>query len=377
VVLGPITNNNGLEATSFPFTTTLTANVTSATTDQVLYQWFFNGSPITIRGPQFYQQTVTVDDISEIGNYTVTAVNACGSSSASVEITYNPPVCVPVTVTLNPPGDEWPTGSPWPVTLRASASGSDPFTYEFFLDGVLQTGDVGGTLYVAFDDPSQFGTYTVNAYNDCGSDSDSQTWTDPGPVCVPVNIDVEPTPLEWFPTNETTLSPAWVIAASGTAPSSYQWYFNTDNGEVGTPVAGETDPALTRFYATPDRVGYYWVQAINDCGTDTSQRVHVNDIPTACIPVTVPQIEPSFTDVGGGSETVTWTAVPEGTGPFTYQWYLDPLFSGGPEPIVGETGPSLTVTVGPTDQDDWGDYICEITNDCGSTSTQARISGPV
>jgi hypothetical protein len=68
-------------------------------------------------------------------------------------------------------------------------------------------------------------------------------------------------------------------------------------------------------------------------------------------------------------EIVVFKVVANGSVPLSYQWFF------GPDPLPGETGPTLTVSFDFPDQG--GDYRVVVSNDAGSvTSDAATLSGP-
>ena len=56
----------------------------------------------------------------------------------------------------------------------------------------------------------------------------------------------------------------FTVAADGTTPLSYQWYFN------GTPITWATGSSLTITNATPQSIGQYSVTITNNAGTANS-----------------------------------------------------------------------------------------------------------
>jgi hypothetical protein len=68
-------------------------------------------------------------------------------------------------------------------------------------------------------------------------------------------------------------------------------------------------------------------------------------------------------------QIVMFKVVANGSVPLSYQWFF------GPDPLPGETGPTLTVSFDFPDQA--GDYHVVVSNDAGSaTSDPATLSGP-
>ncbi len=98
-------------------------------------------------------------------------------------------------------------------------------------------------------------------------------------VPVPCNepiIGTEPTGLTRFTGQPATFT----VAASGTAPLSYQWRKN------GVNIDGQTGPTLTIASATTAANGQYDCVVTNACGTDTSASVQLTVSPK-CSPVDI------------------------------------------------------------------------------------------
>jgi hypothetical protein len=127
-------------------------------------------------------------------------------------------------------------------------------------------------------------------------------------------------------------------AASG-MDVTYQWYSNNvalaDNG---VSVVGSQSNVLylTNLQASAN----YNVIVTDSAGSTTSlvAQVSVNSTPT---PLTFTTSPVGATNAEGS--TITLTAVANGTGPISYQWYFEQP-SGSYSPVSGATGPTLTLT---------------------------------
>ncbi len=123
---------------------------------------------------------------------------------------------------------------------------------------------------------------------------------------------------------------SFTVGASGAAPLSYQWYFNTN-----TPIPYGTNATLTLTNAQLSDAGMYSVIVSNNFGSDTSAPVSlIVSIPTAPSIVTQPQSQ----TVLPGQDT-TFIVEAGGAAPLSYQWYFNTN-----TPIVNASGPTLTLT---------------------------------
>lgn len=105
---------------------------------------------------------------------------------------------------------------------------------------------------------------------------------------------------------------AFSVAASGTAPLSYQWYFNTN-----TALSGQTATNLNIASAQAANAGSYSVRVSNAGGSVTSALATLTVLLPPAI-TTQPQSQTVLV-----SNNVTLTVVANGTAPLTYQWYYN------------------------------------------------------
>jgi gliding motility-associated-like protein len=169
------------------------------------------------------------------GNYTVTAINQCGSDTSSAIIVTGLPEPT-AQITGNTSFCE---GS----SLLLSASGGNSY--------VWSTGDTGNSLTV-----SNAGTYTVDATNQCGTVTSN-----------PFTVTQNPLPTAQISGNTSFCEgSSEVLTASG--GNSYIW----STGDTGNSL-------------TVSNAGTYTVDATNQCGTVTSNPFTVtqNPLPTAQI----------------------------------------------------------------------------------------------
>jgi hypothetical protein len=141
------------------------------------------------------------------------------------------------------------------------------------------------------------------------------------------------------------------VGTAGTAPFTYQWYFN------GAAIAGATDPTYTITDAQQAEAGSYTVSVSNSAGTATSSPA----VLTVVVPTGYPDItvQPQSTTVAFDGSAVLSVAV-SGTGPFTYQWYLNgTAVSGATASTYKATSP--------------GGYTVSVTNSVGSTTSNPAI----
>jgi pectate lyase len=144
------------------------------------------------------------------------------------------------------------------------------------------------------------------------------------------------------------------VVASGTAPLSYQWKFNSAN------ISGATSSSYTIASAQTNNAGSYTVTVTNVAGSVTSAAatLTVNSSPVAPTITT----QPASQTVTAGS-SVTFGVVASGTAPLSYQW----KFNGAN--ISGATSTSYTISS--TQTNNAGSYTVTITNSAGSVTSSA------
>lgn len=163
------------------------------------------------------------------------------------------------------------------------------------------------------------------------------------------------------PTSQTVTEGAnvnFLIAASGTAPLTYQWR------RSGTNLTGATSATLSLSAVTTNQSGGYSCVVSNAAGSATSSTATLTVNPAVIAPTITTQ-PVSQTVVAGGNASFTVAA--SGTSPLSYQWLLNGVN------ISGATSATLTLTGITTGQA--GNYSCVVTNAAGSaTSTTAALT---
>lgn len=161
------------------------------------------------------------------------------------------------------------------------------------------------------------------------------------------------------PTNLTVLagqSAAFFSAATGTAPLSYQWLFNTNS-----LVAGATSNLLTIVSAQESNEGAYSLRVTNSAGSVTSVVAQLTVNSPASI-TTSPANQSVLV-----SNSVTFSVVAEGDAPLRYQWYFNTN-----TPLINATNASFTIASALTNQA--GSYSVVVTNSFGTaTSSLASL----
>jgi PKD repeat protein len=301
------------------------------------YQWYKDGTalPTATLSNLLIGSATTAD----AGTYYVKVTNSCGvETSQSASLTVNEPV----SLTAQSVSQTACSGSS--VNFSVTASGTAPFTYQWYKDGAIITGATNNQLILNSVDSSDAASYYVVVSNTCNSvQSNNMTLT----------INEAPT-INNQPVSTTVCSGTGVqlsVSVSGTSPLSYQWY------KGGSAISGETNSNLIISSASATDAGSYYVEITNSCGTQTSQTAAL----TVNEPVSLTAQSLSQTVCSGSSLSFNVTAA--GTTPVTYQWFKDN------DTITGATNNSLSLSA--VDTSDQATYYVIATNSCNSVQSNA------
>jgi hypothetical protein len=172
---------------------------------------------------------------------------------------------------------------------------------------------------------------------------------------------------------------SFTVAATGTAPLSYQWYKGTTaltNGSTGTgsTIAGATSATLNiAVVSASDNAANYNVKVTNSC---SSTGVLSNQV--ALTTNTAPGVSIAASTAVCLGNIATITATVTGTAPFTYQWRkgttnLTDGATGNGSTISGATSGTLTIT-NAVATDAASNYNVVVSNTCPAQATSGNGS---
>jgi uncharacterized repeat protein (TIGR01451 family) len=143
------------------------------------------------------------------------------------------------------------------AVFSVAANGTPPLSYQWGFGGTDLLGETAASLTISSAQPAHAGSYAVRVNNRVGGvESAPATLT----VLVPPTISQEPASR----TNTAGSTATFSVTAAGTAPFSYQWYFNNDE------IAGATSAMLTLSNVQKPNAGDYTVVIANSAGRTTS-----------------------------------------------------------------------------------------------------------
>jgi hypothetical protein len=205
------------------------------------------------------------------------------------------------------------------IIFSVTASGSQPFTYQWFKNGAPISGATEAGYTVKAVPLSDNGAkFKVVVSNNAGADTSAEAF-------LVVNQGVTPAHIATAPSNQTVTegqAAHFHAVATGTVPLVYQWFKN------GVVVAGAADTGLTiSAAALVDNGAKIKVLVSNANGKDSAEVfLFVNPAPVVNPPVITS--EPSSRAVVVG-DTVGFSVFATGDAPFAYQWYRNGLLLNG------------------------------------------------
>jgi hypothetical protein len=268
---------------SAPFTGPVTASSTADPRAIVAVQ-FFSGS--TLLGTDTtapYSQAVNL----AAGGYNLTAraIDYLGASNTSpvVTITVASPALSP-TILTQPASQTVFAGAN--VTFTVSAGGTPPLHYQWQKNSADIAGANSSSLTLTSVTSADAATYRVVVTNTVSSVTSSD-------ATLVVNAAPTAPSITTQPVSQSVNAGAnvsFTVAASGTAPLSYQWRKNS------TPIAGATNPTLNLTAVTVGDNGTYSAVVTNAAGSATSANATLTVTQTTVIvSITSPTNGATFT----------------------------------------------------------------------------------
>jgi len=271
-----------------------TVTVTASGPSPLYYQWIKDGT--NLPGATSASLSVANAQAANSGNYWVLVTNNYGAVTSSVALIT---VMIPPNFTQQPTSQNATIGTT--ITLKATAVGIDPLSYQWRKDGMNIPNANMSTYTIGNAQPADSGVYSVFASNPAGQGTSSN-------AVVMIGVAPVITTQPQTATAVTGQTATFTAGVSGT-PLVLQWRRN------GVAITGATNAILTLTGVTSTDASYgYSLLASNFLGTATSFSVGINL-------VTAPTIssQPQGRSVMAGSN-VTFSVTATGTGTIYYQW---------------------------------------------------------
>jgi hypothetical protein len=298
---------------SIPNGQSSTISVTPSGTSPFTYQWFIGNSGVTTTPIGGATNSFVVVNPSVTTTYWVRVTGQCAPPADSREVT--------VTVTCSPIASGV-TAQPSTInagqssTLFFATNGTGPFTIQWYTGGTGDTSNPipGATGTSTVVSPAGTTGYWVHVTAPCGSQDGSVIVFVAGAPCIPPSITTQPASSSISAGSPVTLT----VAASGTAPFTYQWYTG-EKGDITHPILGATTFSLTQ---SPAATTKYWARVSNSCNGTQSADSNAATITITGPVCTNPSITTQPANVSAPIGTgVTLKVVAGGTTPLHYQWF--------------------------------------------------------
>jgi hypothetical protein len=329
---------------------TATFTVAATGTAPLSYQWQKNGANIV--GATASSYTTPATTTSDSGStFDVVVSNSAGTATSSAAtLTVNAAQVAP-TITTQPMNQTVTAGQT--AIFTVAASGTAPLSYQWQKNGANIAGATSSSYTTPATTNSDSGsTFDVVVTNSAGSATSTAATLTVNPAPVAPSITTQPVNVT-LTAGQTAM---FTVAASGTAPLSYQWQKNGAN-IAGATSASYTTPATT----TADSGSTFRVVVTNSAGSATSSAatLTVNAAPVAPA-ITTPPVNQTVT----AGQTATFTVVATGTAPLAYLWQKNGAN------IAGATSSSYTTTA-TTTSDSGSTFDVVVSNSAGTATSSA------
>ena len=305
-------------------------------TEPFCYQWTRNG--VLIPGADESVYSISSASLDDAGSYSVTVTNICGSVESSIAaLVLN---SMP-SIQEQPASLEICAGSEAAFSIKAT--GSEPISYQWMKNGEEIKGANSNNYRIPKTKPGDSGSYSLRVSNKCGFiESEGATLT----------INQMPSIEAQLSSQEACIGSAvaFLVAADGTEPLSYQWMKNGEN------ITGATENSYTIPAASTEDEGSYSIAVSNKCGSVKSSEA----VLTLNRPPSI-RVRPASQETCTGS-AVTFVVAANGTEPISYQWMKNG------EGITGATENRYTIPA--TSTEDEGSYSVTVSNKCGSVESE-------
>ena len=333
---------------------TATFNVAATGTAPLSYQWRKNGVAISGATSSTYTTPVTAN--SDNGaQFTVLVSNTAGSATSNaVTLTVNA-APVPPSITAQPTSQTVTAGQT--AAFNVVATGTAPLSYQWRKSGVTISGATSASYTTPATATTDNGTqFTVLVSNTVGSVTSNAATLTVNAAPVAPAITTQPTSQTVTAGQTATFN----VAATGTAPLSYQWR------KSGVMISGATSATYTTPATTSSDSGaQFTVLVTNTAGNVTSSAATLT-VNAAPVPPSI-TAQPTSQTVTVG-QTAVFSVVATGTAPLGYQWQNNGTA------ISGATSTSYTTPATAT-TDNGTQFTVLVSNTVGSvTSNVATLT---
>ena len=314
------------------------------------YQWLKDG--LSIAGKTGAALSFNNVQLGDAGSYSVVVSNSAGivtSERATLTVTPAPVVEVPA-ITAQPLSQTTVAGGR--ITFAAAASGTSPFNYQWYRNGVEIAGETDAILVLNNVLVTDSGDYNLRVSNTAGEVTSAaavltvnEASSDEAP-----KITVQPVSQIVDAGDSVRFS----VLATGIAPLQYEWRRDDE------PIDGATGGLLILRNARLSDSGQYTVFVSNAHGEVKSESVELIVNPSEGRELPLIATQPASVGTVAGA-TVVFTVLAQGQGPFSYQWEKDGVFLEGKD--------SAILSLIDVETADAGIYSVLVSNEQGTVSS--------
>ena len=309
----------------------------------IMYQWQLNG--VNIANATNSNYSISSANTIDGGSYTCIVSNQCNSITTNVAI-----FTVNTQPTITDPLSETKClgqGSSFTV----SAGGNPSPIFQWQKNGINIIDATNSSYVISSINPADAGNYSCIASNVCTSATSNN-------AVLTVNASplITSNPLSQNVLEGQGCTFSVIVSGSNL---SYQWQMNNVNISNTGVFAGADTSVLNISDVTGLSGNSFTCIISGSCYPPDSTIAAILTVSLKCIAPGVSN-QPTGGTICDGS-TATFTVAPDGTSPFTYQWYKNSNL------ISGAT--INTLTLNNVKSSDAGSYQCSVNNACGNIMT--------
>ena len=331
-------------------------SLTAQGSQPLAYQWNRISVPLTngatMSGATTPSLTLLSASAADAGSYKCVVTNSAGSATSGLATVT---VILPPWITTQPGDKTLSTGAT--ATFNVGANGTAPFTFTSMKNGspIANGGHISGattaTLTLASISDSDGGSYSCTVSNSAG-----------GATSVEAALSVSHASAFTSQPSSQTLnacdSLVLSVSIGGTTTPTYQWMHN------GSAIFDGTNSTYSVNAVTGVDAGTYYVQVTGDSVLNSS-----NAVVTVHDPVIL--AEPGDNCVSVNATNVFFVQACGDA--LKYQWYFAGSGSASGTALSGQT--NSTLTIGPANTQNSGQYFCIMSNSFGSVTSRVASLG--
>jgi len=285
---------------------TATFTVAATGSAPLSYQWRKNS--VAIAGMTSSSYTTPATTTADNGaQFTVVLSNSVGSVGSSVAMLTVSAASVPPSITTQPASQTVTAGQT--ATFSVAATGTAPLTYQWKKNSVVISGANSSSYTTPVTMSSDTGAqFTVVVSNAAGSVTSSTAMLTVSAASVPPSITTQPASQTVTAGQTATFS----VAATGTAPLTYQWKKNS------VVISGANSSSYTTPVTMSSDTGAQFTVVVSNAAGSVTSSTAMLTVSAASVPPSI-TTQPASQTVTAG-QTATFSVAATGTAPRTYHW---------------------------------------------------------